>query len=106
MTLLATPTAVTEATAASIFVTVLAKGPIARSEIAAALGLSAGTISRAVRPMLDSGYLVEDGAGGPPRPGRPVVPLRVVADREFMVGVKLAADHVSGVVVDLLAEVR
>ncbi|WP_238005239.1 ROK family transcriptional regulator [Dactylosporangium sp. AC04546] len=106
MMLLATPTAVADATAASIFVTVLARGPIARSEIAAALGLSAGTISRAVRPLLDSGYLAEDGAGGPPRLGRPVVPLRVVADREFMVGVKLTADHVCGVVVDLLAQVR
>jgi predicted NBD/HSP70 family sugar kinase len=103
--------AVGDATVASIFMTVLTKGPIARSEIATELGLSPGTISRAVRPLLDSGYLSEDGlsedgAGSLSRPGRPVVPLRVVADREFVVGIKLAGDHVVGVVVDLLANVR
>ena len=59
----AMPSAVGDATAASIFVTVLTKGPIARSEIAALLGLSAGTISKAVRPLLDSGYLIKEDAG-------------------------------------------
>ncbi len=58
--------------------------------------------------MLAAGYLVEaDGVGDlMARPGRPVVPLRVVAEREFVIGVKLAGDHVVGVVVDLLANVR
>jgi predicted NBD/HSP70 family sugar kinase len=102
----AMPSAVGDATAASIFVTVLTKGPIARSEIAVLLGLSAGTISKAVRPLLDSGYLIKEDAGALSRPGRPIVPLRVVADREFVIGVKLAGDHVVGVVVDLLANVR
>ena len=86
--------------------TVLTRGPIARSEIAYALGLSAGTISKATRPLIDSGYLVEDDRGELSRPGRPTVPLRVVAEREFVVGIKLTGDHLSGVVVDLLANVR
>jgi predicted NBD/HSP70 family sugar kinase len=101
-----TPSAVGDPTAASIFVTVLTRGPIPRSEIAQMLGLSAGTISKAVKPLIESGYLVEEGAGALSRPGRPVVPLRVVAEREYVIGIKLAGDHVVGVAVDLLANVR
>jgi predicted NBD/HSP70 family sugar kinase len=93
-------------TAASIFVAVLTQGPIARSEIAQRLSLSNGTVSKAVRPMLDAGYLVESDSGALARPGRPVVPLRVVPEREFVIGIKLAGDHLVGVVVDLLANVR
>lgn len=93
-------------TAASVFVTVLTRGPIPRSEIAQLLGLSAGTVSKAVRPLIESGYLVEEEAGALSRPGRPVVPLRVVAEREFVIGIKLAGDHVVAVAVDLLANVR
>ncbi|WP_344077985.1 ROK family transcriptional regulator [Luedemannella helvata] len=97
-----------DATAASIFVTVLTRGPIPRTEIAARLGVSAATVSKAVRPLLAAGYLTESGgeSEAATRPGRPVVPLRVVAEREYVIGVKLAADHLSGVVVDLLANVR
>lgn len=98
-------------TAASVFVTVLTRGPIARNEIAQVLGLSPATVSKAVRPMLDAGYLVEaggaepDGAGAA-RPGRPLVPLRVVADREFVLGIKVTSAHAVGVAVDLHANVR
>src|SRR5688572_13269592 len=95
-----------DATAANIFMTVLTRGPIARSEIAHALGLSAGTISRSAKPLLEAGYLVEDSGGDNVRPGRPTVPLRVVAEREFVIGIKLTSDHLVGVVVDLLANVR
>jgi len=60
--------------------------------------------------MVDTGYLVESGLSDEDttqsRPGRPLVPLRVVAEREYIVGLKLAADHISGVAVDLLANVR
>jgi predicted NBD/HSP70 family sugar kinase len=97
-------------TASSVFVAVLTRGPIARNEIAQLLGLSPATVSKAVRPMLEAGYLVESGESGLPaeaaRPGRPVVPLRVVADREFVIGIKLAGSHAVGVAVDLLANVR
>lgn len=99
-------------TAASVFVTVLTRGPIARNEIAQVLGLSPATVSKAVRPMLEAGYLVESGGaaeaegGATARPGRPVVPLRVVADREFVLGIKLAGSYAVGVAVDLLANVR
>lgn len=103
---LPTPPAVGDTTAAGIFMTVLTRGPIARSEIAYTLGLSAGTISRSAKPLLEAGYLVEDTGGDNTRPGRPTVPLRVVAEREFVIGVKLTGDHLVGVVIDLLANVR
>jgi len=94
-------------TAASIFLTVLTRGPIPRNEIAQHLSLSPATVSKAVRPMLAAGYLVESLTGTvDSRPGRPVVPLRVAAEREFVLGVKLAGDHIVGVAVDLLANVR
>jgi predicted NBD/HSP70 family sugar kinase len=99
-----------DATAANIFVTVLTRGPIARNEIAQLLGISAATVSKAVRPLLEAGYLAESDAteaDGPlARPGRPVVPLRVVAGREYVIGIKLAGGHLVGVAVDLLANVR
>jgi predicted NBD/HSP70 family sugar kinase len=97
-----------EATVASVFVMVLRHGPIARNEIAQVMGLSPATVSKAVRPMLRAGYLVESDAEGgfPARPGRPVVPLRVVPERELVIGIKLAGGHAVGVVVDLLANVR
>ncbi len=99
-------------TAASVFVAVLTRGPIARNEIASLLGLSPATVSKAVRPMVEAGYLTESAASEASlplestRPGRPVVPLRVVADREFAIGIKLASSHAVGVAVDLLANVR
>src|SRR5262249_44548948 len=97
-------------TAASVFVAVLTRGPIARNEIAQVLGLSQATVSKAVRPMLEAGYLAEVDADPDgtvlARPGRPVVPLRVVAEREFVIGIKLAGGHAVAVAVDLLAKVR
>jgi predicted NBD/HSP70 family sugar kinase len=95
-------------TAASIFITVLTLGPIARNEIAQHLSLSPATVSKAVRPMLEAGYLVESGESEAmlARPGRPLVPLRVAAEREFVIGIKLAGGHAVGVAVDLLANVR
>jgi predicted NBD/HSP70 family sugar kinase len=97
-----------DSTAAGIFITVLTRGPIARNEIAQQLSLSPATVSKAVRPMLKAGYLVEveESDGVLARPGRPVVPLRVVAEREFVIGIKLAGGYAVGVAVDLLAKVR
>jgi predicted NBD/HSP70 family sugar kinase/DNA-binding transcriptional ArsR family regulator len=107
------PSLPADPTAASVFIAVLTRGPIARNEIAQVLGLSPATVSKAVRPLLEAGYLVESGpavepdlAGTTARPGRPLVPLRVVADREFVLGIKLAGTHAVGVAVDLLANVR
>lgn len=94
-----------DVTTASVFVMVLTRGPIPRAEIAQRLGLSAGTVSKAVKPLIQAGYLIE-GSEAAARPGRPLVPLRVAAQREFVIGVKLTGDRIIGVAVDLLANVR
>ncbi|MCQ4210753.1 ROK family transcriptional regulator [Streptomyces longispororuber] len=92
----------------SVFTTVLTRGPVARPEIARITGLSSAAVTKAVRPLLDAGYLEElpeqeravEGAG------RPAHPVAVRADREFFVGVKVTAHELIGVVTDLRAQVR
>lgn len=99
--LLASPAANT------VFTTVLTRGPVVRPEIARITGLSSAAVTKAVKPMIEAGYLEELPQG--PRTvegaGRPAYPLTVRADREFFVGVKVTADELIGVVTDLRARV-
>lgn len=99
--LLASPAANT------VFTTVLTRGPVVRPEIARITGLSSAAVTKAVKPMIEAGYLEELPQG--PRvvegAGRPAHPLAVRADREFFVGVKATADELIGVVTDLRAQV-
>ncbi|WP_327657514.1 ROK family protein [Streptomyces sp. NBC_00483] len=99
--LLASPAANT------VFTTVLTRGPVVRPEIARLTGLSSAAVTKAVKPMIEAGYLEELTLG--PRTaegaGRPAHPLAVRADREFFVGVKVTADELIGVVTDLRAQV-
>ncbi|MFG2041642.1 hypothetical protein [Dactylosporangium sp. NPDC048998] len=82
MMLLATPTAVADATAASGFVTVPTKGAIAWPEIAAALGLSAGTTTGAVRSDSSGpGDRVGIGVGGHADPAAQHDLIRPLPDR-------------------------
>ncbi|MGV9344620.1 ROK family protein [Streptomyces spiralis] len=98
----------TSPAANTVFTTVLTRGPVNRPEIARITGLSSAAVTKAVKPMIEAGYLEEmpqqertaEGAG------RPAHPLSVRADREFFVGVKVTADELIGVVTDLRAEVR
>ncbi|MET9382178.1 ROK family transcriptional regulator [Streptomyces sp. NPDC002928] len=100
--LLASPAANT------VFTTVLTRGPVVRPEIARITGLSSAAVTKAVKPMIEAGYLEElpQGARTAEGAGRPAHPLAVRADREFFVGVKVTADELIGVVTDLRAQVR
>jgi predicted NBD/HSP70 family sugar kinase len=84
---------------------VLLRGPLARSELARRLGLSAGSLTRLTKPLLDSGVLVESGVFREPRTGRPSRPLDIVPSSHHFVGVKLTGDEAHGVVTTLRAEV-
>lgn len=76
---------------------VLLDGPLPRSEIARRLGLSAGTLTRLSKPLLDAGLLVEtEGAHAPS--GHPTRPLDVDEDAHHFVGVKLT-EHTAHVAV-------
>nr|WP_238448284.1 ROK family transcriptional regulator [Micromonospora sp. 4G55]MBM0256701.1 ROK family transcriptional regulator [Micromonospora sp. 4G55] len=94
--------------ATAVFTAVLTEGPLSRVSLARRLGLSSAAVTKAARPLIDTGYLHELAATERTGPGagRPASPLAVRADREFFVGVKITADELIGVVCDLRAAVR
>jgi predicted NBD/HSP70 family sugar kinase len=99
-------TATAGATTAALFTQVMRRGPLSRSALMKTTGLSSATVTRAVRHLLDAGYLREH-TDGPTQPslGRPANPLSVAASRAHFLGIKITVDEVVGVVTDLCAEV-
>jgi predicted NBD/HSP70 family sugar kinase len=86
---------------------VLTEGPLSRVDLARRLGISSAAVTKAARPFLDDGYLHElDSERTAPGAGRPVSPLAITPDREFVAGAKVTADEVIGVVCDLTAHIR
>ncbi|MFD3483190.1 ROK family protein [Streptomyces sp. NPDC058665] len=84
---------------------VLLRGPLSRSELARRLDLSAGSLTRLAKPLLDSGLLVESGTSHEPRAGRPTRPLDIVADAHHFIGAKITHESVHAVLTTLRAEV-
>lgn len=84
---------------------VLIHGPIARSDLIRRLGLSAASLTRLSRPLLDDGFLIESDERARGGIGRPVRPLDVRVDAHWHVGVKLTGEHAFGVATDLRAAV-
>ncbi|MEU8866104.1 ROK family transcriptional regulator [Streptomyces umbrinus] len=93
--------------AAQIFTTVLSHGPLTRSDMAGRAGLSAAAVTKAVRPLIEAGYLVED-AGDEARPslGRPANPVRVDGGRALFIGVKITGNEIIAVLTDLCCRIR
>ncbi len=92
----------------SVAIEVLVNGPLSRSELARRLGLSAGSLTRLTKPLIESGLLVEVAEAGVPaeaRQGRPSQPLDVVADSGYFLGYKITEDMVYGVVTTLRSHV-
>lgn len=89
---------------AGIFATILTQGPLSRSDVARLTGLSAATVTKAVKPLLDDGFVLE-GVEVQDGPGRPSIPLEVNDRRLVAVGVKLTGSSLTGVLVDLRANV-
>lgn len=89
----------------ALFEAVLTRGPLSRRDAARLTGLSAASVTKLVKPMIDHGYLVEnDREAGVP--GRPQIPLQVDPTRHFAIGIKLMHSEIVGVVADLEAEVQ
>ncbi|MER5197536.1 ROK family protein [Streptomyces sp. NPDC002755] len=88
--------------ASQVFTTVLSQGPLTRLELARRAGLSAAAVTKAVRPLIESGYLVED-ADTEARTalGRPANLVRVDGGRALFLGLKLTGDAIFGVLTDL-----
>lgn len=84
---------------------VLSNGPLSRTELARRLDLSAGSLTRLTRPLLDAGLLAEEAPVRDTRLGAPSRPLAVVPGARHALGVKLTGDAAHGVLVDLRADV-
>ncbi|MGW1613640.1 ROK family transcriptional regulator [Streptomyces sp. NPDC002285] len=93
--------------ASQIFTTVLSHGPLTRLEVARRAGLSPAAVTKAVRPLIEAGYLVED-ADETARPalGRPANPVRVDGGRALFIGIKVTGDEVIAVLTDLCCRIR
>ncbi|MEV6166793.1 ROK family transcriptional regulator [Streptomyces sp. NPDC051954] len=90
-----------------IFTAVLSQGPLTRLELARRSGLSAAAVTKAVRPLIEAGYLVEDvDAAARPALGRPANLVRVDGGRALFVGIKLTGDEIIGVLTDLCCRIR
>lgn len=88
-----------------VAVEVLRHGPLPRADLARRLGLSAGSLTRLTRPLLDAGLLVEGTTAVHVRTGRPSLPLDVRPSPHRLIGVKITGDELFGVVTDLRAAV-
>lgn len=96
-----------EGAAHAIALEVLIHGPLARSTLARRLDLSAGSLTRLTKPLLDRGLLVELPQTRAPLAGigRPQQPLDVVETSHHFVGIKLTGTDAHGVAATLRARV-
>ncbi len=93
--------------ASSVFTTVLSEGPLTRVEVARRTGLSPAAVTKAVRPLMEAGYVVEtEDEGARPSIGRPANPVRVDGGRALFIGVKVTGDEVIAVLTDLCCRIR
>jgi len=80
-------------------------GPISRSDIARRTGLSAATISAITAELIEMELIFEKEAGDSSGGRRPIL-LALNPQGAYVVGLKLAADHVTGALTDLEATVH
>ncbi|MFT4123964.1 MAG: ROK family protein [Microbacteriaceae bacterium] len=89
-----------------VAVELLIRGPESRVALARSLDLSAASLTRLTKPLLDSGVLADLGTGAHDgNRGRPTQQLDVVAEPFRFVGVKLTGDRVYLVLTDLRARI-
>jgi predicted NBD/HSP70 family sugar kinase len=79
-------------------------GPLSRAQLARDLGLSGPTLTQATKYLIERG-LVSELDQTPSTGGRPATLLGLVANAGQVIGVKLAADHLVGVCVNLESEI-
>ena len=93
------------ATSRAVAIEVLVHGAQSRARLSARMGLSPGSLTRLVKPLLAAGVLVESDAVRASQRGRYSLPLDVVADDYRFIGVKLTTETAYAVVTDLRAKV-
>ena len=90
---------------AAVLHAVRADGPVSRSELARATGLSKPTVNAAVELLLEQGYVSEDGEAASGRPGRRPRLLRFASGLGHVLGIDIGANKVLVLVADLGGEV-
>jgi predicted NBD/HSP70 family sugar kinase len=102
---LATPAGV------EVLTKILTQGPIPRVEIARRTGLSQAAVTKAVAPLIETGF-VTDQPSAPVEAenqlgiGRPVSPLTVVANSVSVIGLKVMPTELIGVTTDFTAGIQ
>jgi len=89
----------------ALAVDVLIHGPLSRSALSRRLGLTAGTITRLTRPLLDQGLLVAGDTVRANGLGRPSQLLDVVDTAHYFIGIKLTGDEAHAVLTTLRARI-
>jgi predicted NBD/HSP70 family sugar kinase len=87
---------------------ILTQGPIPRVEIARRTGLSQAAVTKAVAPLIESGFVTDQPAAPPDAEnqlgiGRPVSPLTVIANSVSVIGLKVTPTSLIGVTTDFTA---
>ena len=90
---------------AAVLHAVRADGPVSRSDLARATGLSKPTVNAAVELLMEQGYVSEDGEAASGRPGRRPRLLRFASGLGHVLGIDIGADKVLVLVADLAGEV-
>lgn len=92
-------------TAHDVALEVLLHGPISRSEIARRLHLSAASLTRLTKSLLESDLFVEGPTQIDPKSGRPTRPLDVVVDSQLFIGIRITEWEAQGVITTIRSEV-
>jgi predicted NBD/HSP70 family sugar kinase len=86
---------------------ILTQGPIPRVEIARRTGLSQAAVTKAVAPLMETGFVTDQATpadgDGQLGIGRPVSPLTVVPSSVSVIGVKVTPTSLIGVTTDFTA---
>src|SRR5437016_11128396 len=90
---------------AAVLHAVRADGPVSRSDLARATGLSKPTVNAAVELLMEQGYVSEDGEAASGRPGRRPRLLRFASGLGHVLGVDIGANKVLVLVADLAGHV-
>lgn len=94
-----------EGSAQAVVLEVLRHGPISRADLARRLGLSSPSLTRLTKPLLRAGLVRERAAELLSATGRPSLPLEVVGEDAYFVGVKIVRDAVFSVLTDFGGDV-
>jgi predicted NBD/HSP70 family sugar kinase len=89
---------------AELFSLILRNEPLTRADLAALASLDQSTVTRTLKPLIDSGYVTESQAA-PAGRGRPRRVIRVAVEKLCAVGIKIGPQVISGVLTDLGAKV-